>query len=158
LLFEALDSIEIESDSNIEFNSNISIDPCYDETLITFIISHRLNNLPQIINIHPKSDHWLGRKATIWDICSKFGIAEGTVPLFISRVIEALKLLKKDVIIWSCNNYQQRIHMGFEEMYSFPNVIGVLDESHMNLFEAPSKLNKDTKMPLCYTSSGCYRS
>ncbi|CAG8710521.1 691_t:CDS:1, partial [Dentiscutata heterogama] len=80
---------------------------------------------------------------TIWDICSKFGIAEGTVPLFTSRVIEALKSLKKDVIIWPRNNYRQRIHMGFEEMYGFPNVIGALDGSHMNLFEAPSKLNKD---------------
>ncbi|CAG8770786.1 16802_t:CDS:2, partial [Gigaspora rosea] len=56
----------------------------------------------------------LESKATIWDICSKFGIAEGT-----------------------------KVHKGFEEMCSFSNVIGVLDGSHLNLFEAPSKLNKD---------------
>ncbi|CAG8783661.1 11495_t:CDS:2, partial [Dentiscutata erythropus] len=42
----------------------------------------------------------LGGKATIWDICSKFGIAEGTVPLFTSRIIKTLKNLKEDFIIW----------------------------------------------------------
>ncbi|CAG8812510.1 15288_t:CDS:2, partial [Gigaspora margarita] len=85
----------------------------------------------------------LGSKATIWDICSKFEIAEGTVPLFTSRVVEALKCLKKDIIIWPHNNYRQKVHKGFEEMCGFSNVIGILDGSHMNLLEAPSKLNKD---------------
>ncbi|CAG8677124.1 12828_t:CDS:1, partial [Dentiscutata heterogama] len=85
----------------------------------------------------------LGGKATIWDICSKFGIAEGTVPLFTSRVIKALKDLKKDVIVWPRGDYRQKVHKGFEEMHGFPNVIGALDGSHMNLLEAPSKLNKD---------------
>ena len=28
-------------------------------------------------------------------------------------------------------------------MHGFPNVIGALDDSHLNLFEAPSKQNKD---------------
>ncbi|CAG8798132.1 16985_t:CDS:1, partial [Cetraspora pellucida] len=161
LLIKALDSIEIESDSNI--NSNFDINPCYDETLISSIISYHLNNLSRIINIHPKSDHWylnvlfnynkiqfhqtlriqlssfwmivnkirnhsifknipqntqnpvekqlaivlyrLGSKVTIWNIYSKFGISEDTVPLFIFRVVEALKSLKKDTIIWPYNNY-----------------------------------------------------
>ncbi|CAG8697050.1 15942_t:CDS:2, partial [Dentiscutata heterogama] len=41
----------------------------------------------------------LGGKATIWNICFKFRIAKITVSLFISRVIKALKDLKKDVIV-----------------------------------------------------------
>ena len=36
----------------------------------------------------------LGGKGTVWDICTKFGIAEGTVSSFTSRVVEALKSLK----------------------------------------------------------------
>src|SRR2546429_1547294 len=85
----------------------------------------------------------LGGKTTIWDICSKFGIAEGTVQLFTSRIIVALKSLKSQVIIWPRNDYHQEVHKGFEEKYGFPNIIGALDGSHMNLFEAPSKPNKD---------------
>ncbi|CAG8650757.1 435_t:CDS:1 [Scutellospora calospora] len=85
----------------------------------------------------------LGGKATIWDICSKFGIAEGTVPLFTTRVIKVLKSLKEDVIIWPHSDYRQKVHKGFEKMHSFSNIIGALDGSHMNLFEASSKFNKD---------------
>ncbi|CAG8505111.1 9774_t:CDS:2 [Gigaspora rosea] len=51
----------------------------------------------------------LRSKATIWDICLKIGKAEGT-----------------------------KVHQVFKEMCGFPNVIGVLDRPHMNLFEAPS--------------------
>ncbi|RIB16684.1 hypothetical protein C2G38_2189253 [Gigaspora rosea] len=80
----------------------------YDENLVKSIILHCLNNSSRIIKVLTT-----GGKATIW-IYSKFGIAEGTVPLFTSR-----------------------------EMHGFPNVIGELDGSHMNLFDAPSKLNKE---------------
>ncbi|CAI2166372.1 16328_t:CDS:2 [Funneliformis geosporum] len=58
----------------------------------------------------------LGGKSIIWEICSKFGIAEGTILLFTSNIIVALKSLKSQIIIWPRNNYRQ---------------------------EAPSKLNKD---------------
>jgi hypothetical protein len=85
----------------------------------------------------------LGGKSTIWDISSKFGIAEGTILLFTSRIISVLKSLKSQVIIWPRNTYRQEVHNGFEEKQGFPNVIGALDGTHVNLFEAPSKLNKD---------------
>ncbi|CAG8852987.1 16199_t:CDS:1, partial [Gigaspora margarita] len=85
----------------------------------------------------------LGCKATIRDICSKFGIEEGTVPLFTSRVVEAIKFLKKDVIIWSREDYRQKVHEGFKDLHGFPNIISALDRSHINLFEVPSKPNKD---------------
>ncbi|CAG8748656.1 5881_t:CDS:1, partial [Funneliformis caledonium] len=42
-----LDSIEFHSD-------DIEIDICYDETLVTSIISCHLNQPSQIINVHPK--------------------------------------------------------------------------------------------------------
>jgi hypothetical protein len=194
-------SSRINSDNNTE-DIDDHVDSCYEETLISSIILHRLNYPSRIINIHhPKSDHWysnilfsydnirfcrtlrmkkstfwmivnkiqnhdvfkdipqrkqspiekqlavvlykLGGKATNWDICSKFGIAEGTVSLFTSRIITALKSLKNEVIIWPRGDYRQKVHKGFESMHGFPNVIGALDGSHLNLFEAPSKPNKD---------------
>ena len=85
----------------------------------------------------------LGGKSTIWDISSKFGIAEGTVILFTSRIISVLKSLKSQVIIWPCDTYHQEVHNGFEEKQGFSNVIGALDGTHINLLEAPCKINKD---------------
>ncbi|CAG8592823.1 13492_t:CDS:2, partial [Cetraspora pellucida] len=58
-------------------------------------------------------------------------------------VIEAIKFLKKDVIIWPRGDYRQKVHEGFKNLHGFPNVIGALDGSYINLFEAPSKPNKD---------------
>ncbi|CAG8624762.1 5385_t:CDS:2, partial [Cetraspora pellucida] len=58
-------------------------------------------------------------------------------------VIEAIKFFKKDVIIWPRGNYRQKVHKRFKNLYSFLNVIGALDGSHMNLFEAASKPNKN---------------
>ncbi|CAG8807116.1 10915_t:CDS:2 [Gigaspora margarita] len=87
--------------------------PGYDEDLEVYY----LNNPSRIINVHPNSDYWLGGKD--------------------------FKRFKKDVIIWPCGDYRQKVHKGFEEVHSLSNVIGVLDGSHMNLFETPSKLNKD---------------
>ena len=54
----------------------------------------------------------LGEKSTIWDICSKFGIAEGTVLLFTSRIISAIKSLKSQVVIWSRDTYRQEVPRG----------------------------------------------
>ncbi|PKY59095.1 hypothetical protein RhiirA4_301286, partial [Rhizophagus irregularis] len=85
----------------------------------------------------------LGRKSTVWDLYSKFGIAEGTVQLFTFRITLTLKSLKSYVIVWSHGDYRQEVHRGFEEKCEFLNVIGALDGSHINLFEAPSKPNKD---------------
>ncbi|CAI2165339.1 8476_t:CDS:2 [Funneliformis geosporum] len=124
LSLDALDSIMLDEINN---------DSCYDELLTSLIIS-RLNQKKQLAVLLYR----LGGKSTIWEICSKFGIAEGTVLLFTSRIIVALKSLKSQTIIWPRDNYRQEVHRGFEEKRGFPNVIGALDGSHMNLFEAPT--------------------
>ncbi|CAB4419321.1 unnamed protein product [Rhizophagus irregularis] len=85
----------------------------------------------------------LDGKFIIWNIFSKFEIAEGTILLFTSRIISVLKSLKSQVIIWPHNTYHQEVHNGFEEKQGFPNVIGTLNGTHVNLFETLSKLNKD---------------
>ncbi|CAB4402366.1 unnamed protein product [Rhizophagus irregularis] len=51
--------------------------------------------------------------------------------------------VQSHVIIWLHGDYCQEVHRGFEEKCEFPNVIGVLDGSHINLFEALSKSNKN---------------
>jgi hypothetical protein len=72
----------------------------------------------------------LGGKSTVWDLCSKFGIAEGTVQLFTFRITLALKSLKSYVIVWLRGDYRQEVHKGFEEKCESPNAIGALDGSH----------------------------
>ncbi|CAG8693621.1 7806_t:CDS:2, partial [Scutellospora calospora] len=58
----------------------------------------------------------LGGKASVWDTASKFGIAEGSV-------------------------MKQQVHNGFQQMYRFPNVIDIIDNSYryINLLKAPIK-------------------
>ncbi|CAG8827363.1 28526_t:CDS:1, partial [Dentiscutata erythropus] len=48
----SLDSDQVESESDVD------IDLCYDENLVMSIISRYLNNPSRIINVHPKSNHW----------------------------------------------------------------------------------------------------
>ncbi|CAG8462513.1 4502_t:CDS:2 [Rhizophagus irregularis] len=74
-------------------------------------------------------------KSIVWDLCLKFGITEGTVQLFTFRITLTLKSLKSHVIIWPHDDYYQEVRREFEEKCKFPNVIGVLDGSHINLFE-----------------------
>ncbi|CAI2166649.1 8496_t:CDS:2 [Funneliformis geosporum] len=99
LSLDALDSIMLDEINN---------DSCYDELLTSLIIS-RLNQSTS--NIKNESINILENrgKSTIWEICSKFGIAEGTVLLFTSRIIVALKSLKSQTIIWPRDNYRQEV-------------------------------------------------
>ncbi|GET65070.1 putative nuclease HARBI1 [Rhizophagus irregularis DAOM 181602=DAOM 197198] len=85
----------------------------------------------------------LDGKSIVWDLCLKFGITEGTVQLFTFRITLTLKSLKSHVIIWPHDDYYQEVRREFEEKCKFPNVIGVLDGSHINLFETSSKPNKN---------------
>ncbi|CAG8671965.1 5497_t:CDS:2 [Gigaspora margarita] len=51
--------------------------------------------------------------------------------------------LVKSIIFRCLNNPSRIINVHPKSDYCLSNVIGALDGSHMNLFEAPSKLNKD---------------
>src|SRR5437016_1806075 len=85
----------------------------------------------------------LGRRPTIWDVASKFGVSEGSVVKYTHRVIVAIQSLRSQYIIWPHGDYRKQVLRGFAQMQGFPDVIGVVDGTHINLFEAPSKLNKD---------------
>ncbi|CAG8746589.1 21557_t:CDS:2, partial [Cetraspora pellucida] len=122
LLMESLNSDQNESESDVDINL------CYDKNLVISISSCYLSISSQIINIHLKFDYCLQRKQSL---------VEKQLAVVLYRLDEkALKDLKKNVIIWSHDNYQQKIHKGFENMHRFPNIISALDSSHMNLLEA----------------------
>lgn len=85
----------------------------------------------------------LGGKSTIWNVASRFGISIGSVAKYTQRIITAIQSLRSQYIVWPHGEYRKRVINGFAQMQGFPNVIGVIDGTHINLFEAPSKPNKD---------------
>ncbi|CAG8818881.1 3902_t:CDS:1, partial [Dentiscutata erythropus] len=85
----------------------------------------------------------LGSPSTIWTNSMLFGIAEGTVHLFMDRVVTAIRSLKSQYVQWPSGDYKKEIHNEFEQMQGFPLVIGAIDGSHIPVFQAPDRLNKD---------------
>jgi hypothetical protein len=62
----------------------------------------------------------LGSKDDILSICSRFGICEGTVILYINRVIKAIRNKKLEFVQWPKNNNNRAIvHAGFQAIGGF---------------------------------------
>ncbi|CAG8514486.1 194_t:CDS:1 [Cetraspora pellucida] len=85
----------------------------------------------------------LGSLSTIWAISSQFGIAEGTVHLFMDRVTTAIRSLRSKYIKWPQGDYKKEVHKGFQQMQEFSLVIGAIDGSHIPFLQAPDRINKD---------------
>src|SRR6266542_3621562 len=81
----------------------------------------------------------IGSKETIFEICSRFGIAEGTVYLYCKRIMIAISSLKKTLIKWPTNEIKQDTHEGFKNIGGMENVIGAIDGCHIILANAPLK-------------------
>ncbi|CAG8583868.1 12125_t:CDS:1, partial [Dentiscutata heterogama] len=88
----------------------------------------------------------LGTKSTLWTIATLFGFCETTILNFLDRIIIAIQSLKSEYIVWPSGNYKEEVNAKFEQIQGFPMVIGAIDGSHIPLFEAPSKENKDVYM------------
>ena len=81
----------------------------------------------------------LGSKDDILSICSRFGVSEGTVILYVNRVIEAIRNKKSEFIQWPNNDNRVTVHAGFQAIGGFQNVIGAIDGTHFILNEAPAQ-------------------
>ena len=81
----------------------------------------------------------IGSKENIFEICSRFGIAEGTVYLFCKRAMIAIFSLKRILIKWPTGEAKQDVHEGFKKIGGMENVIGAIDGSHIGLANAPLK-------------------
>ncbi len=79
----------------------------------------------------------LGSKDDIVSICSRFGVSEGTIILYVNRVIKAIRNKKSEFIQWPRNNNRIAVHTGFQAIGGFQNVIGAIDGTHFILNEAP---------------------
>jgi hypothetical protein len=81
----------------------------------------------------------IGSKENIFEICSRFGIAEGTVYLFCKRVMIAIFSLKRTLVKWPVDEAKQDVYEGFKNIGGMENVIGAIDGSHIGLANAPLK-------------------
>ena len=73
--------------------------------------------------------HRIGGKSNIFEICSRFGIAEGTVILYIKRIIKAIISKKSLFVQWPKGEQCKLVHKGFQLIGGFKNVIGAVDDS-----------------------------
>jgi len=83
--------------------------------------------------------HRIGSRSDIFNICSKFGIGEGTVILYTKRIIKAIIAQKNLFVQWPKGEKRNHVHRGFQLIGGFENVIGVVDGTHIILNEKPSK-------------------
>ncbi len=81
----------------------------------------------------------LGSTGSLFGVCSRFGIGEGTVILYTKRVIQAIIAQKKTFVKWPTSEERRTVHKGFEDLGGLKNVIGAVDGTHILMKNAPSK-------------------
>jgi len=81
----------------------------------------------------------LGSKEDIFSICSRYGIAEGTVILYCKRVMKAIISNKEKYIKWPTDQARKFVHEGFKAIGDIEDIIGAVDGTHFILQNAPQK-------------------
>jgi len=82
--------------------------------------------------------HRIGGKSNIFEICSRFGISEGTVILYINRIIKTIISKKSLFVQWPKGEQRKLVHEGFQSIGGFKNIIGAIDGTHLILNDKPS--------------------
>ncbi|RGB44211.1 hypothetical protein C1646_748924 [Rhizophagus diaphanus] len=91
-------------------------------------------------------------KDDVFSICSRYGIAEGTVLLYCKLIMKAIISYKSEYIKWPTGQDRKFVHDGFEAIGGIENIIGAIDGTHFILQNAPQKekyLYKKEK--ICFT-------
>jgi hypothetical protein len=81
----------------------------------------------------------LGSTGSLFEVCSRFGIGEGTVILFTKRVIQAIMVQKKNFIKWPISEERKKVHEEFENLGGLKNVIKAVDGTYIPMKNAPNK-------------------
>ncbi|GBB93005.1 hypothetical protein RclHR1_00210001 [Rhizophagus clarus] len=81
----------------------------------------------------------LGSTGSLFEVCARFGIGEGTVILYTRRVIQAILAKKKSFVKWPTSEERKKVHEGFENLGGLKNVIGAVDGTYIPMRNAPNK-------------------
>ena len=79
-----------------------------------------------------------GNGASRSNIATSFHISTGEILKFTKRVMVAILSLEKSVLCWPTNTKKQIIKDCIEESHGFPDVIGIMDGTHIVLATKPS--------------------
>ncbi|RIB20283.1 hypothetical protein C2G38_2179754 [Gigaspora rosea] len=89
-----------------------------------FVFHSNANNMQTDVQIQLAVTLFcLGSLSIIWAIYAQFGNAEGTVHLFMERVITAIRSLKLEYIKWTQGDYKEEVYREFQKIQGFPLVI-----------------------------------
>src|SRR6266536_1315587 len=81
----------------------------------------------------------LGSKEDVFSVCSRYGIAEGTVLLYCKRIMKAIISHKAEYVKWPTGQDRKFVHDGFEAIGGIEDIIGAIDGTHFILQNAPQK-------------------
>ncbi|CAI2178632.1 14734_t:CDS:2, partial [Funneliformis geosporum] len=86
------------------------------------------------------------------NICSRFGVSEGSIIFYVNRVMKATRNKKSEFVQWPKDNNRSVIHTGFQ------NVIGAIDETHFIITETPTQdpTAYFTRKKIFYSNSDFY--
>ena len=124
------------------FKKIIRMNPVNFQNLVSMLSTHSVfqnnsNNLQTAVELQFAIFlRRIGFKKTIFEICSRFEIAEGTVYLYCKRIIIAISSLKKTLVKWPTGKIKQDTHEGFKNIGGMENVIGAINRCHIILVNA----------------------
>lgn len=98
--------------------------------------------LPYDLQVAIYLNRFVSRSSTV-ELSLKFGVSEGSIINCSNRVSDAIiEILKPSTVGWPNRDQKAKIKEEFFKNYGIDDVIGVIDGSHIPLFEAP-KVDRD---------------
>ena len=92
-----------------------------------------------------------GNGSSLWSVGSDFGVGEGTVNVYVTRVVRALLSLELEVISWPNTAEKVAIKERIEEKSRFPSCVGLIDGTLVDLNWKPELHGEDY-----FTRKGTY--
>ncbi|CAI2184772.1 17740_t:CDS:1, partial [Funneliformis geosporum] len=84
----------------------------------------------------------LSSTRSLFAVSSQFEIGEGTVILYIKRVIQAIVIQKETFVKWSTLEECKKVHKGFEDLGGLKNIIKAVDRTHILMKMFQTKIQK----------------
>lgn len=84
-------------------------------------------------------------------VALRFGVVESTLYYFYTYVLEALRELADEFIVWPEADERARISQRFQDASGFPGVVGAIDCTHVNITAHLRHANQYVNRHHCYS-------
>ncbi|XP_050065003.1 putative nuclease HARBI1 [Aphis gossypii] len=121
-----------------QFKSHFRMLPKTFEFVLNIIVPKLVRKKPGCPTIKPNKQFLIA----IWkmvtpdsyrSICEKFNVGRATALKYVRRVVNALDILAPAFIVWPNEERAKVIRNGFFATSNFPNVLGAIDGTHINI-------------------------